>query len=347
MKSIRHKTCCLLLLPAILLSGNALGEKLYKWVDAEGQVHYSNRLPPEASKQRRELINEQGRTVKVYRAPLTAEEKREEERLQELEEKKRELAEKRAIHDRSLLATFSNTDDMYVAMQGKLEAVESLIKLTNSRVNSLQNRLLELTEEAASYERSGRQLPDNLQRQISNLRNQIDQNKAFVEDKKLEMEDIRLQSEADIRRFKELTTDKPDTAATQKQLSALEAAEANPDLELTRHDRTLLATYASEEDLLFARDEEVSNLNAAISDTAGRLDTMQIHLAELSDNIDEYQVRNEIPPDTLVNRMKELIREIAETQETLEQQRNEKQALDDKFANDITRFRRLVTATRQ
>jgi chromosome segregation ATPase len=347
MKSIRHKTCCLLLLPAILLSGNALGEKLYKWVDAEGQVHYSNRLPPEAAKQRRELINEQGRTVKVYRAPLTAEEKREEERLQELEKKKRELAEKRAIHDRSLLATFSNTDDMYVAMQGKLEAVESLIKLTNSRINSLQNRLLELTEEAASYERSGRQLPDNLQRQISNLRNQIDQNKAFVEDKKLEMEDIRLQSEADIRRFKELTTDKPDTATTQKKLSALEAAEANPDLELTRHDRTLLATYASEEDLLFARDEEVSNLNAAISDTAGRLDTMQIHLAELSDNIDEYQVRNEIPPDTLVNRMKELIREIAETQGTLEQQRNEKQALDDKFANDITRFRRLVTATRQ
>lgn len=346
MKSIRQKTCTLLLLPAILLCGNALGDRLYKWVDAEGQVHYSNRLPPEASKQRREIINEQGRTIKVYQAPLTPEEKREEERLQALEKKRLELAEKRAIHDRSLLATYSNTDDMHVAMQGKLDAVESLIKLTNSRINSLQNRLLELTEEAASYERSGRQLPDNLQRQISNLRNQIDQNKAFVDDKKLEMEDIRLQSEADIRRFKELTTDKPDTADTEKQLSALEAAKANPEIELTRHDRTLLATYASEEDLLFARDEEVSNLNATISDTASRLDTMQVHLAELSDNIDEYQVRNEIPPDNLVNRMKELIREIAETQETLEQQRSEKQALDDRYANDITRFRRLMTATR-
>jgi len=347
MKTFRYKTCWLLLLPAILLSGNALGDRLYKWVDAEGQVHYSNRLPPEAAKQRREIITEQGRTIKVYRAPLTAEEKLEEERLKELEKKRRELAEKRAIHDRSLLATYSNTDDMYVAMQGKLDAVESLIKLTNSRINSLQNRLLELTEEAASYERSGRQLPDNLQRQISNLRNQIDQNKAFVEDKKLEMEDIRLQSEADIRRFKELTSDKPDTTEEQKQLSALEAAEANPEIELTRYDRTLLATYAGEEDLLFARDEEVSNLNAAINDTASRLDTMQIHLAELSDNIDEYQVRNEIPPDNLVNRMKELIREISETQTTLEQQRSDKQALDDKFANDITRFRRLTAAIGQ
>ena len=347
MKAIRHKTCCLLLLPAVLLSGTALGERLYKWVDPDGQVHYSNRVPPEAAKQRREVINEQGRTVKVYRAPLTPEEKLEEERLAELEKKKRELAEKRAIHDRSLLATYSNTDDMYVAMQGKLEAVESLIKLTNSRVNSLQNRLLELTEEAASYERSGRQLPGNLQRQISNLRDQIDQNKAFVEDKKLEMEDIRLQSEADIRRFKELTTDEPDITRTEKQISALEAAEANPDIELTRHDRTLLATYASEEDLLFARDEEISNLNAAINDTASHLDTMQIQLAKLSDNIDEYQVRNEIPPDNLVFRMKELIREIAGTQEALEQQRSEKHALDEKFANDITRFRRLTAGTPQ
>lgn len=347
MKTSCHKTCCLLILPAILLSGNALGERLYRWTDAEGQVHYSNRLPPEAAKQKREVINEQGRTLKVYRAPLTPEEKAEEERLEALEKKKRELAEKRAIHDRSLLATYSNTDDMQVAMRGKIEAVESLIKLTNSRLNSLQNRLLELTEEAASFERSGKQLPDKLQRQISNLRDQIAQNKAFVEDKKLEMEDIRLQSQADIRRYIELTTDTSDTATPQKQLSALEAAEANPEIELTRHDRTLLATYASEEDLLFARDEEISNLNKAINDTASQLDTMQIQLAELSDDVDEYQTRSEIPPDNLVDRMKELIREISGIQAMLEQTRSEKQALDDKFANDIARFRRLVSSNQQ
>ncbi len=344
MKATRTNISCLLLLPAILLSGNALGERLYKWVDADGQVHYSNRLPPEAARGERELLNEQGRTLKVYRAPLTAEEKLEQQRLEELDRKKRELAEKRAIHDRSLLATYSNTDGMYAAMEGKLAAVESLIKLTNSRINSLQNRLLELTEDAASYERSGKQLPDRLQRQISTLRDQITQNKAFVEDKKLEMEDIRLQSETDIRRFKELTTSNPDASATRKQLSALEVAEANPNIELTRHDRTLLTTYASEEDLLFARDQEISSLNEAINDTAGRLDTMQIHLGELSDNIDEYQTRNEIPPDSLVERMKELIREIAGTQELLEQKRREKQMLDDRFETGLVRFRQLTAA---
>jgi chromosome segregation ATPase len=345
MKVTRHTICCLLLVPATLLSGNVLGEKLYKWVDPDGQVHYSNRLPPEAARGEREVINEQGRTLKLYPAPLTPEEKLEQQRVDELNKKKRELAEKRAIHDRSLLATYSNTDDMKEAMQGKLASVESLVKLTKSRINSLQNRLLELTEDAASYERSGKQLPDNLQRQISNLREQIKQNKAFAEDKRLEIEDIRLQFEADIRRYTELTTDKPKTDTIKKQISALEAAEANPNIELTRHDRTLLATYASEEDLLFARDQEISNINAAINDTASRLDTMQIQLAELSDNVDEYQVRNEIPPDNLVESMKQIIREIAATQKLLAQKRSEKKVLDDRFQNDLTRFRRLTADT--
>jgi len=344
MKATCIKTSCLLLLPALLLCGNALGDRLYKWVDAEGQVHYSNRLPPEAAKRERKVINEQGRTIKVYRAPLTAEEKAEQKRIEELDKKKRDLAEKRAIHDRSLLATYSNTDDMQTAMEGKLASVESVIKLTNSRTNSLQNRLLELTEDAASYERSGKQLPDRLQRQISNMRVQITQNKEFAADKKREMDDIRLQFEADIRRFTELTTGGPDSAATAKQLSALEAAEANPNIELTVNDRALLATYASLDDLLFARDEEISNINTAINDTASHLDIMQLRLAELSDNVDEYQARSEPPPDSLVERMKELIREIAETQKALEQKRSEKQLLDDRFANDITRFRSLTAS---
>lgn len=344
MKATCIKTSCLLLLPALLLSGNALGDRLYKWVDADGQVHYSNRLPPEAAKRERAVINEEGRTLKVYRAPLTAEEKAEQKRIEELDKKKRELAEKRAIHDRSLLATYSNTDDMYVAMEGKLASVESLIKLTKSRIKSMQNRLLELTEDAAGYERSGKQLPDKLQRHIAKLREQITQNKAFAADKKLEMEDIRLQFEADIRRFTELTTGKADPVATTKQFSPLEAAEANPNIELTLYDRTLLATYASEHDLLFARDEEVSNLNTAINDTASHLDSMQTQLAELSESVDEYQARNEIPPDDLVDRMKKLISEIDDTQKVLEQKRSEKQLLDDRFANDITRFRSLTAS---
>ena len=66
---------CLLAIPALLLAGSALAERAYKWVDADGNIQYSNRLPPEAALTERKEINEQGRVVKVYKAPPTAEEK--------------------------------------------------------------------------------------------------------------------------------------------------------------------------------------------------------------------------------------------------------------------------------
>ncbi|MGB7933041.1 MAG: DUF4124 domain-containing protein [Gammaproteobacteria bacterium] len=334
----------MLLLTALLTASSAFGERMYKWVDENGQVHYSNQLPPEVTQRKREVINDQGRTLKVYRAPLTPEEKVEEKRLAELEARKKELAEKRANHDRSLLATYSSKEDMYPVRDEKISAIESLIEVTDNRISSMQNRLLELTEEAASFERSGKQLPASLLSRISNLRKQIKRNKEFAEDKKREIEDIRLQFESDIKRYTELTSEKQEESPRTKQLSALEVAMKNPDLKLDRHDRTLLATYTTEEDLVFARDQEIKNINASISDSSNLLDAMQIQLSELSDNASEYQDRNEIPPDTLLDKMRQLIKEIDSTQTMLEKKRKEKQVVAEKFANDINRYRKLIAS---
>jgi hypothetical protein len=344
MRLSNHITSHLLLLTALLTSCSAFGERMYKWVDENGQVHYSNQLPPEATQRKREVINDQGRTVKVYRAPLTPEEKAEEERLAELEARKKELAEKRANHDRSLLASYSSKEDMYPVRDAKISSIESLIKVTNSRVSSMQKRLVDLTEEAAGYERSGKQLPASLLSGISNLRKQIKRNEEFAEDKKREIEDIRLQFDSDIRRYIELTTGNPESAPRTKQLSALEVAMKNPDLKLDRYDRTLLATYATEEDLIFARDQEIKQINESISDSSNLLDTMQIQLSELSNNASEYQDRNEIPPDELLNKMRGLIKEIDSTQTILDKKRQEKQVIVEKFTNDINRYRKLIAS---
>jgi len=345
MRITRHLASHLLLLMALLTASSAFGERMYKWVDENGQVHYSNQLPPEATQRKREVINDQGRTVKVYRAPLTPEEKVEEKRLAELEARKKELAEKRANHDRSLLATYSSKEDMYPVRDAKISAIESLIKVTNSRISSMQGRLLELTGEAAGYERSGKKLPASLLSRISNLRKQIERNKDFVVDKKREIEDIRLQFESDVRRYIELTSEKPAAAAGNKQISALEMARKNPDLKLDRHDRTLLATYATEEDLIFARDQEIKHINESISDSSNLIDTMQIQLSELSDNASEYQDRNEIPPDALLDKMRKLIKEIDSTQTLLDNKRKEKQVIVERFTNDINRYRKLIASS--
>lgn len=336
---------CLLAIPAILLAGPVLAERAYKWVDEDGNVQYTNQLPPEAALTERKEINEQGRVIKVYKAPLTAAQKAEAQRLAELEAKKKERAEKRAIHDRSLVATYSSKEDMLKAQENKISMVQGLVQLTHSRIRSMQERLLALTEEAASYERSGKELPFTLQHQIKNLRDQIMHNKEFSLDKQAEIEEIRKQFAFDLKRYEVLTSGDP--PKKDKRKSALELALNNPDLDLDRHDRTLLSTFASEDDLLFARNEELEDLDREIKQAYFDIDGLQRHLAELSDNADEYEKRGEVLPNVLVNQMKDVMAEISASEEKLQAKRRKKMDTEQKYASDIDRYRYLITSISQ
>ena len=333
---------CLLAIPALFIAGSALAERAYKWVDEDGNIQYSNRLPPEAAFTEREVINEQGRVIKVYKAPPTAEERAEAKRLAELEAKKKERAEKRAIHDRSLLATYSSKEDMLKAQENKISMVQGLVQLTHSRIRSMQERLLLLTEEAASYERSGKELPFTLQHQIKNLRDQITHNKEFSLDKQAEIEEIKQQFAFDAKRYEELTSDAP--PKQDKRRSALELAMNNPDLDLDRRDRTLLSTFTSEDDLVFARNEELEELDREIKQAYYDIDGLQRHLAELSDNADEYEKRGEVLPNDLINQMKDVMSEIGISEAKLQTMRRDKMNAEQKYASDIERFRYLMSS---
>jgi hypothetical protein len=204
MKITLHNIRYLVFLPAFLVATAVSAERTFKWVDEAGNVHYGDRVPPRyANKERRE-INEQGRTVKIYAAPKTAEEKAEARHLAKLEAAEKERSIKRAIHDRSLLATYSSEDDMLMARDGKIDNVNALIQLTSRRIENSRKRLLKLETEAAEFERSGKPVPKTLQNQITTAREQIKENEAFVVSKEQEKQSITDQFSADISRFREL-----------------------------------------------------------------------------------------------------------------------------------------------
>ena len=74
--SLRHLYLpCFILLPALLSGGQALAERIYKWVDEDGKTQYGDRVPARYSTVERSVMNDQGRTVKVYEAAKTPEEK--------------------------------------------------------------------------------------------------------------------------------------------------------------------------------------------------------------------------------------------------------------------------------
>lgn len=340
-----HKCTILMLLPALWLAVAAVSpaaERMYKWIDADGNVQYSNRLPPEAAQHERREINDSGRIVKIYNAPQTPEEKAEVIRLAELDALRLEREQKRATHDRSLLATYSSKEDMINAQKDKIAMIESLIELTHSRITSMQGRLQALTEEAASYERSGKSLPFTLQHQIKNLRDQIEHNTQFAADKESEIILTRKQFELDIARYEELTTEQSTPAQEKK--SALEIALGNPGVKLNREDRTLLATFSSETDLIFARNEELEKLDEEIKEAFTAVDILQKKLAELTDNADEYESAGETLPALLVSQMKVVMSEVEQGEALLHAKREAKQQAEARYSSSIERFRTLTAS---
>jgi hypothetical protein len=180
------------------------GAGMYKWVDDKGEVHYGDSIPPEFSDKERRKLNEQGRTLKVYDAAKTPEEIAEAERLEalRLEQEKRDAEQQRKDH--VLLATYASEDDLLKTRDGKLASVEALIQLTYRRIESMQLRMKQLTEEAADFERSGKPVPELLTRQIENIRIQTAENESFIVIKLQEQAEINERFRRDIQRFREL-----------------------------------------------------------------------------------------------------------------------------------------------
>lgn len=340
MKKFRY----FVLLPALLVATAAVAERTFKWTDSEGQVHYGNRVPPEYAQMERRVINEQGRTVKVYEAAKTPDERAAAEKAAELEARKKALDEEQATHDRSLLATYASEQDMQLAREGKVASIEALLQLTNSRIESMKQRLHGLTEEAATYERSGKQLPHTVESQINNLRSQITRNEDFVKEKEQELGDINKQFDADINRFIELTAEQENPETSAQRIANLEAAKSNPNIDLTRHDRTLLTTYNGEEDLVLARDRKLGSINELISLTSERIESMQVHFAELSDNADEYESRGQKLPEVLLGQMKNVLESIAQSEELLALKQQEKANIEQQYSEDIKRYRQLTAS---
>ena len=192
------------LLSCTLLYGPMAVAGMYRWVDDEGEIHYGNSVPPEFAAKERKELNERGRTVKVYDAAKTPEETAEAARLEAIRlEQERVVAEK-ARKDHVLLATYSSEDDMLKTRDGKLSAVEGLIQLTQRRIISMNNRMKQLTEDAADYERGGKPVPDVLTRQIENIRIQTTENESFILIKQQEQDEINILFQKDITRFREL-----------------------------------------------------------------------------------------------------------------------------------------------
>ena len=193
--------------------GNAA--KLYKWVDDNGVVHYSDRMPPNTTEKAHEELDQRGFTVKEVDRAKTDEERMEEQVEQNMEEQQRRIAaEKQArqrMRDQILLQTFTTERDLLMTRDDRLNAVDSIINLTANNNKRVAAQIEETNRKLERFRNSGRDVPENIAKQLESLNAQFEKNKEYVELKQKERKDLSDSFAADLKRFRELKGIEPES----------------------------------------------------------------------------------------------------------------------------------------
>jgi hypothetical protein len=185
--------------------------RLYKWVDEQGNVHYTDRVPPENAERERAELDKRGMTIDKTDAAKTPEEIAREKELEALRaEQKRVEAEQRAL-DEVLLRTFRSEDDIVMARDGKVASVDTLIDVTRGTIAKQQERLTEMQRQAADLERQGNPLPRQHIQDMEALRDVMEDSYASIVKNEQTRQAIIDKHDRDLKRFRQLKT--PEKAA--------------------------------------------------------------------------------------------------------------------------------------
>jgi hypothetical protein len=157
-----------------LLSLGAQAQQLYRWVDDSGKVHFSDRLPPEATDKARVELSEEGLPVREVERAKTREEWLQEQELERLRKEQQALIDKQRKQDEILLRSYRSADDLIMMRDGKIAAIDVMIQQIKGNIRRLQNRINRLQADAADLERTGKPIHPSLERDIASTKESIE-----------------------------------------------------------------------------------------------------------------------------------------------------------------------------
>jgi hypothetical protein len=169
---------------AVASTALAQQKQTYKWVDDQGVVHYTDKIPPDQVNRGATVLNRDAIPVRKIDPPLTPE-----ERAAKEEEARRDAAAARARAeteraDRALMESFTNADEITLAKNRALATINAQIQSTMAFISDLSQRRDDL---AASKEASGsRPVPESIENDLDMVNGEIAKQQALIEAKNRE-----------------------------------------------------------------------------------------------------------------------------------------------------------------
>jgi|LNFM01.1.fsa_nt_gb hypothetical protein len=185
-----------------LLSAPVLAQKLYRWVDAEGKVHYTDALPPEAVDQARDEINSSGVTVNRVERALT-EEERAAKRIADAEaERQANLKAEQDKMDAALMGSYATEADLARAYRERFDLLDQSLEAARVGIRSQEKSLEDQLAHAASLERGGKPVPATVQSSIAASRKQVEDQREYLRRREAELQNLQAEYDRILQRYR-------------------------------------------------------------------------------------------------------------------------------------------------
>ncbi len=121
--------------------------KVYRWVDANGVVHYSDQIPPEQAPADRQILNQYGVPIKTEQGAMSQADIDAAKRASDEREAARAAAERDAV----LLSTYLSVDEIEALRNRRVDLIQGQISLTENYLQTLREKLEKLQKEASAF----------------------------------------------------------------------------------------------------------------------------------------------------------------------------------------------------
>lgn len=192
-------TCGALLAGDLALAQQTKSQVIYRYKNKEGVTVLDSKIPPEYVNDGYEIVSRSGKVIKVV-APVA--QGPDAERLRQEKLRRQEQAKE----DLQLRRSYSNLADIDAAKARNLESLRGNINILQANLVSARKRLQDYQAQAAAVERSGRQLPEELLKNINNLVQEEKDIQAQIKQREQEYTDVEAKFDRDKKRFIEITS---------------------------------------------------------------------------------------------------------------------------------------------
>ncbi len=188
-------------------ASNVGPDVVYRWVDSAGVVHYGDRIPPHYAQKATTILNDDGVVVGQLSAQMSPAQRAQAARARRARREQKQ-------RDTFLLTTYTSVADIKQLRDQRIAQIEGQRNAAAQYVASLHSRLLALQARAMLYrpynpETGARRLPDVLAEQIVQTLDELRTENLMLDQKDRQETAIRAQFEADIDRYREITSGAP------------------------------------------------------------------------------------------------------------------------------------------